>query len=252
MKIFSFSYTQWLLAVWLCVFSNTSLSNGDFMRIAVASNFVEPLREIVSAFEAQYDASVKISAASSGKHYAQIRHGAPFDVFLSADEDKVDRLISSGQVLATDSLIYSQGLLALYSNKPQFWPVTLKTLQHTNVRLAIANPKLAPYGLAAKSLLDNIKLDPSTRIITGENIAQTFHFIHSGGADIGLVALSQLMQTQAHKQYHLIPIDSYPPILQKAAVLSASHHIKEARRFLAFLSRETARSIIQSYGYQTP
>lgn len=241
-----------LCIIALIFMSSASFSSAQSIRIAVAANFHQTLLEIAHAFEAQQDIRLSISSASSGKHYAQILHGAPFDVFLSADQDKVDRLIKRAHVQASDSIVYAQGQLALFSNKSEFWPVNWKSLKQENLRLAMANPKLAPYGMAAQNLLEHIGIAKTTKVITGENIAQAFHFANSGNADFGLVALSQLIEEQSNQSYQVMPQTLYKPILQKGAVLTNSKYKEQGRIFLKFLQSEKAKAIMQRFGYQSP
>ncbi|QIZ85561.1 molybdate ABC transporter substrate-binding protein [Bermanella marisrubri] len=228
------------------------MSIAQNLRIAVAANFHQTLLKLAHAFEAQHNIALSISSASSGKHYAQILHGAPFDVFLSADQDKIDRLISSDHVKEKDSFIYAQGQLALFSSNPKFWPMNLQSLKQENLRLAMANPKLAPYGMAAQSFLNHLGISKTTKMITGENIAQAFHFTNSGNADLGLVALSQLIKDQSKESYKVVPQTLYKPILQKGAVLHNSGYKEQGRIFLTFLQSKKAKAIMQRFGYQSP
>lgn len=235
----------------LCLLGS-AYSTAESIRVAVASNFQQTLVQIIDAFEAQHDISVSISSASSGKHYAQILHGAPFDLFFSADQDKINRLIASGHISSTDSWIYAQGKLVLFSKNSDVLPLSMASLGQANLRIAMANPKLAPYGVAAKNLLDHLQPDSSTTIIVGENIAQAFHFSNTQNADIGLVAMSQVIRNQARKHYLEVPQSLYPPILQKVGLIKNSKNKAPARLFLDFLDSNDSKKIILANGYRMP
>lgn len=229
------------------------------IKVAVASNFYEPMRELAQQFEQSSEHSIIISSASSAKLFSQIRMGAPFDILLSADEDKIDRLVMLELANETSTLLYAQGQLALYSNKPQYFPVQIQQINEPNITLAYANPDLAPYGLAAQSLFDSGKWQLKRPPIMGENISQVFHFVHSRSVDFGLVAYSHIRSKlygddnqDISQQYVIIPSELHPPILQKAAILKRSKQLAAAEEFMAFLQGEMATDIISEFGYLRP
>lgn len=255
-----------LLGAWF--FASTLLSamtHADTVRVAAASNFIAPMKNLVDVFQASTTHSIKVSHGSSGKLFAQISQGAPFDLFLSADQDKPERLLSNGLAISGTDFRYARGQLALLSaharqikkhppdiiNKKALSIDLLKQLKSAGFnRLAIANPKLAPYGasaqqfLIAQGLLDAVK----DKLVFGENIAQTYQFVYSGSADLGLVAHSQLKEGDL---YTLLPLEQYPAISQQAVLLKHGQDKIAAKEFMHFLQSAKARVIIRSYGYHT-
>lgn len=253
-----YSLSRFLIAVFFPLLLTVNISYAEKpIIVAVASNFVEPMREIQKKFEVDTDFKVKISSGSSGKMAAQIMQGAPFDVFLSADQAKPQWLYQQG--LAETPFTYAKGVLVLWSANP----LTVDDqgtilMTHAFHRLAMANPKLAPYGRAAESVLLKLNIlslkQPNLnrhRIVSGENVAQTFQFIASGNADVGLVAQSQvLMKGQLRSgSYWKIPVDWYAPILQDATLLTRAKEKPAARAFVEYLRAESTRQLIQSFGY---
>ncbi|GAB1257775.1 molybdate ABC transporter substrate-binding protein [Aurantivibrio plasticivorans] len=225
---------------------------ADTIRAAVASNFMAPMKEIVQSFEAQSEHKVLVSYGSSGKFYAQIQHGAPFDIFLSADSDKPLKLTEVN--LADDSgrFTYAIGRLVLMSS--QGGDAKQQLLDKQFKRLAIANPRLAPYGAAAHSALTSMGLWESAqpKLVMGENIAQTYQFVSSGNAQLGFIAASQIIDDGTlPASAWLIPESNHQTIAQDAVLLTRSTQ-KAAVDFLKFLRSDQAITIIQRYGYDTP
>jgi len=215
--------------------------------VAVASNFSVPAQAIQSAFLEQTDIEVNLAYGSSGKHYAQIILGAPFDVFLSADSHSPELLIKENKAIAVKA--YAQGQLAL-SGFIENKAVDENTLKRFNFKyLSIANPKLAPYGRAAKEALLHLGLWPldSEKLVTGENVGQAWRFVQSKAADFGLVAMSQVKAARmSAKQFWLVPRQYYSPIIQKAALISDN---EDALTFWRFLNSKKAEQIILNSGY---
>ncbi|WP_218962436.1 molybdate ABC transporter substrate-binding protein [Lacimicrobium alkaliphilum] len=219
--------------------------------MAVASNFKATLESLTGIFEQQHGHKITIISGATGKQYGQILQGAPFDVFLAADARRPELLERQSKIVKNSRFTYAIGQLALYTPKhphptPEF--LTIGRFNH----LAIANPRLAPYGLAAQQYLQSLKLwQPlQTKLVRGENINQAWQFVHSGNAEAGLLALSQLLQADISKDYYcLLPADDYAPVVQQAVVLKIS---PEATAFSDFLQSDTARKVIAQWGYTLP
>ncbi|MDG1027055.1 MAG: molybdate ABC transporter substrate-binding protein [Gammaproteobacteria bacterium] len=224
---------------------------GDRLNVAVASNFAAPMEEIKKVFESRSEHELVIVRGSSGKHYAQIRNGAPFDVFLSADQARPQRLLEEGIAIQGTLGTYALGRLALWSRKNGL-NLGREYLSNTDnyETLAIANPRLAPYGLAAAEVLEAIGLqsDLNIKMVTGENIAQTYQFVYSGNADIGLVAYSQTLSPAVRGQGSswLVPSEYHHAIRQDMVLLTES---LAAREFAAFMDSDLAREILTDQGY---
>lgn len=224
------------------------------VRVAVASNFAETIRAIAERYEEQTGHSVLISTGSTGKHYAQIRHGAPFDVFLAADSRRPVLLENEGIAQPGSRYTYAIGKLVLWSPKAGMVDKHGQVLDQGGFRyLAIANPKLAPYGRAAQQLLESRGLwaDMQGRLVRGENIGQTYQYVASGNAELGLVAYAQISQPDlvVTGSFWLIPQDLYYPIEQQAVLLKDKDI---ARDFLNFVRSGEGQTIIRSYGYGVP
>lgn len=247
------------LLLMLLVFGGISQAQSEEIRIAVASNFTNAMRAIAQEFEQSSKHKLKISYGSSGKFVAQIQHGAPFDVFFSADQDKVHALRQRGLIVSGSQFTYALGSLVLWSSKEGFineanYQQRLRSGSFS--KLAIANPKLAPYGLAAVQTLDQLSLKETTQSkwIQGENIAQTYQFVSSGNADLGFVALSQLAQPgqTAKGSMWKVPNELHMPIRQDAVLLKHGKDNIAAKALLEFLQSDQGRAMIQSYGYIFP
>ncbi len=231
------------------------------LNVAVAANFLSPALEISETFEAETGIAVTISSGSTGKFYAQIRHGAPFDVFLAADSESITKLIDQGWAVANDRLTYAVGQLVLWSPDSEQLSdqeTAVAVLQEGRFdRLAMANPLVAPYGAAAQDVLAHLNLAsawPDKRI-QGQSIGQAYQFVASGNADLGFVALSQTISTNGDDppvrgSTWLPPQSWYRPLTQDAARLTKSTNPEQARAFLRFLRSPDAKAIMARYGYQ--
>ena len=223
------------------------------VHVAVASNFATTLAGLSPLFEQTSGHSLTISAASSGKLFAQIRHGAPFDVLLSADEDKPRRLAEQFPETAQTRMTYAIGNLALWH--PNHSVYSLTDLINTNNSvdiIAVANPRLAPYGLATRHTLAALSISPK-RTVMGENISQTYRFIESGNAPLGFIALSQAIATGLpDTQYFQIPETYHPSIRQDAILTLKGVSNPAAQAFLHFLTSPEAQARIRQQGYDTP
>lgn len=230
----------------------TGIAFAEPLRLAVASNFTSPIQKLAPIFEQETGHKIQLSFGSSGKFFAQIQHGAPFDVFLSADQAKPDKLIEKGLALESSQIIYAKGALALWSASLKSVEPIDKTLLEAR-KIAIANPKLAPYGKAAKETLTKLALWSKLKgkLVQGENIGQTYQFTYSKNADVGFVALSQVLAGDVKGHYWKVPNSYHSAIKQSAVVLSSSHQKEVANAFLAFLMRADIQQKIASFGYQT-
>lgn len=242
-----------LLAIWLLLpLSNTQAGN---LTLAVAANFTDTTASLVETFEASTGHRVTASFGSTGKLYAQIRNGAPFDVFMAADAQRPQLLESDGMAVHGSRFTYARGKLVLWSPETAAFISPIAYLNEQSFsRLAIANPKTAPYGLAAQQVLEHLELwSPlQPKLVRGDSIAQTFQFIASGNAQAGLVALAQVKAwPNQDGTLWRIPQSYYAPIDQQAILLKRSADNAAARDWLAFLQSPDAVAIIQGYGYDT-
>lgn len=228
-------------------------ADGEDLNIAVASNFNLPMRELAAEFEKTTQHNVRLSFGSSGKFFAQIQHGAPFHLFFSADQDKPLALERDNKIKQGSRFTYAVGSLVLWSSKKNFLDNPVQRLQSDDFnKLALANPKLAPYGKAALQVLENLKVHQTTKPkwVLGENIAQTFQFVATGNADIGFIATAQLVDKN-NGSFWFVPFELYQPILQDAVILKQGEELGAAIEFMNFVKQKNAQAIIQSYGYTT-
>lgn len=235
---------------------DSKTSSESSVHLAVAANFGVPIRKLAEMFEQQTGYKTVISVGSTGKLAAQIHHGAPYDLFLAADDETPTTLVSQHVAIADTAMTYAIGKLVLWG--PNITkPLTENTLkQGEYTTLAYANPRLAPYGRAAQEVMQTLAIKPSAqqRWVTGESIAQTFQFVRSGNADIGFIALSQVMPMAPQKRATLwkVPENMYQPIRQNAVLLTRANNNTAAHAFLAFLKSPIARHKIREFGYSTP
>lgn len=218
--------------------------------VAVAANFAEPAQAIARAFQAATGHEAKISPGASGQLYAQIAHGAPYQVLLSADAERPLKAEQAGLGVAGTRFTYATGRLALYSATPgRASPAVLMSGRFA--RLAIADPAVAPYGVAALETLSamGVKDRFKDRLVMGTSIAQAYQFTATGAADLGFVALSQVIG-QPRNRYWLVPASRHQPIAQQAILLKPGAGDPAAVAFLAFLRGPKARAIIRHYGYE--
>lgn len=221
--------------------------------LAVAANFSVPARAIATQFEQVTGHKILVSQGSSGKLYAQIRNGAPFDVFLSADQKHPQLLLEQGLAVVDSRFTYAHGALALWSAKNDMMLDEHVLARQEFKKIALANPDLAPYGLAALQALESMKLDKALqkKMVYGENISQTYQFVASGNAELGFVALSQVFTNEdAHGgSYWRIPSLLHEAIAQDAVLLLQGSNNEAAQAFMNYLSSAEAVEIITRYGY---
>ena len=227
---------------------------ADKLRVAVASNFALTMAKLADNFESKSNHQLLISSQSTGKHYAQIQQGAPFDLFFAADSQHPLLLEQQGIAKTDSRFTYAVGKLVLWGPTAATEAELRKTLQQGEFNyLAIANPKLAPYGLAAQQALQQLNLwdNLRTRMVQGENIGQTMQFIHSGNAQLGFIAQAQLLQLDHYQRgaNWQIPQSLYRPIEQQAVLLTDSD---ASRAFVDYIKTPSALNIIRNSGYGTP
>jgi molybdate transport system substrate-binding protein len=230
------------------------ISKADTTLVAVAANFTKPMTDIAEAFEKTTGHSAKLSFGSSGKFVAQIENGAPFEVFLSADDKAPAKLEQSGFAVANSHFTYAIGKLVLWSATANLVDAQGEILSKGGFKhLALADPKLAPYGAAALEVLKNKnllnKLQPL--FVQGENIAQTYQFVSTGNAELGFVALSQVIDNGkiSSGSAWQIPENLYTPLHQEAVLLKKGEDNPAALALMQFLKSPEAKAIISKYGY---
>ncbi|MGR9107210.1 MAG: molybdate ABC transporter substrate-binding protein [Gammaproteobacteria bacterium] len=225
-------------------------------RIAVAANFTGVTQDLGPVFENQTGHKLKFSYGSTGKLYAQIENGAPYDAFLAADTQRPLKAVKEGLALPDTYFIYATGKLLLWSAKNNAFEQGEEYLKTADfARVAIANPKTAPYGLAAQQVMEHIGIRENLqpRLVRGDSISQTFQFVATGNAAIGFVAYSQIKVWKGEPgTVWDIPSGYYAPIDQAAVLLKPGERNPAASEFLDFLKSEAALKIIQNYGYSTP
>ncbi len=233
-------------------------ASGNEIHVAVAANFYNPFRQIVKLFEEKTDHQVKIISGSTGKLYAQIRHGAPFELFLAADSRRPRLLEKEGDAVPGTRLTYALGRIALWSaDSAMISPVGTATLRQKNFsHLAIANPKTAPYGKAAVQTLKQLGLWSQIRpqVVQGENISQTFQFVSSENAQLGFVARSQILDPKNSRKGSRwdVPESFHDPLEQDVVLLQRGKDNPGAQALWRFLREDAAQRIITNYGYELP
>lgn len=240
------------LAVLAVVMTGSNAASAAQTPVAVAANFTEPGKQIATAFKAQTGHTAVLTFGSSGEFYAQIAHGAPYEVFLSADADRPKRAEQEGLGVAGSRVTYAVGRLALYSKTSGVAVNAGAVLASGNFdKLAIADPAAAPYGAAAVQTMKKLGVYDRVRgkIVTGTSISQTYQFVQTGAAELGFVAWSQVI-TQAGGSRWLVPSRDHDPIEQQAILLQAGARSPAAKAFLAFLKSPAAVAIIRKYGYE--
>ncbi len=236
------------ICVSLLLWAQPALSRADTITVAVAANFAPTLRLLAARFQLEQAHQVRVVTGSSGLLAAQIRHGAPYDLFYSADVSKPQALIEAGLASAHNRYTYAIGRLVLWSSQANLVDSRGQVLRTDFRRLALANPKLAPYGLAALDVLTALKLIDITRTrwVMGENIAQTYQFVATGNADLGFIALAQWQENPDIGSYWLVPSTLHQAIRQDALLL---HDTPASRAFWQFLRSTSAQEEIRRAGY---
>jgi len=245
------------LAGFMCLVFFWSTAQAEDVHVAVAANFAVPLKALAADFEKSTGHKLLLSAGASGKLYAQIKSGAPFDVFLSADDETPARLEKEGAAVAGSRFTYAIGKLALWSANPAMVDAQGRVLASGNFKhLALASPSLAPYGAAAVQTLKRLGLLEAlkSRIVQGESIGQTYSFVATGNAELGFVALSQIFENGRiiKGSAWIVPTDLYQPLRQDAVLLLPGRDNAATKAFLTFLKTDASRTVLRSFGYETP
>lgn len=231
-----------------------AMASAAEVGVAVAANFARPMAQIAERFRAATGHTVRMSVGSTGRLYSQIVAGAPFDVLLAADAGTPARLVAEGQARAEDRFTYAIGQLVLWSPQPGLVDEEGAVLATgTFDRLAIANPRLAPYGAAAMDVLRARGLADrlAPKLVTGDSIAQAFQFVATGNAALGFVAMSQVAAPNERRRgsMWLVPQALYTPIRQDVVLLKRGADRPAARALLVFLRSPEARTLITDWGY---
>ncbi|MCB1488369.1 MAG: molybdate ABC transporter substrate-binding protein [Bauldia sp.] len=239
------------IAVALAV-ASCGAARADDVNVAVAANFTDAANEIGALFAEKTGHKAVFSFGSTGQLYTQINQGAPFAVFLAADQARPAKAVEEGFGVAGSVFTYATGKIVLYSTDPELvkGEDTLKTAGFE--KIAIANPETAPYGTAAVEAMKALGVYDAlaAKIVQGTNIAQTFQFVETGNAEIGFVALSQVATSEAGSRW-IVPDELYSPIAQDAVLLKGGDGNEAATAFIAFLKGPEANAVKEKYGYGT-
>ena len=232
---------------------------ADTLNAAVAANFTKTIEEIGAGFKAKTGHEVKFAFGPTGKLYAQIKNGAPFDLFFAADTEKPEALLKEDLVKKDSYFVYARGVLALYSptlSVKDDYKAVLEKAEFNH--LSIANPKTAPYGQAAEEVMNTLGVYDAVKpkIVNGESIAHAFQYVQTGNAELGFVALSQQVDPKSpayHKgQYWLPAQDMYAPIDQAEKKKKKAENNPVAQQFMDYLRSDEGRKVIERYGYSIP
>ncbi|MBK3466130.1 molybdate ABC transporter substrate-binding protein [Pseudomonas sp. MF6776] len=230
-------------------------AQADEVQVAVAANFTAPIQAIAADFEKDTGHKLVAAYGATGQFYTQIKNGAPFEVFLSADDTTPEKLEREGDTVKGSRFTYAVGTLALWSAKDGYVDTKGEVLKKNEYQhLSIANPKTAPYGLAATQVLEKLKLTEATKtkIVEGQNITQAYQFVSTGNAELGFVALSQIYKEGkvTSGSAWMVPASLHDPIKQDAVILSKGKDNAAAKALVEYLKGPKAAAVIKSYGYQ--
>lgn len=231
------------------------LAHAAEVSVAVAANFTVPMQKLAAAFEQASGHKARLSFGSTGRFYAQVKNGAPFQVLLAADDQTPARLEKEGLAVAGSRFTYATGRLVLWSASPGVVDERGEVLRQPGTgKLAIADPRLAPYGAAAVQVMERLGVAQALRprLVQGENIAQAYQFVLTGNAQMGFVALSQVMTDGRIEKGSAwrVPADLHAPIRQDAVLLNAGKDNPAAAALMAFLCSDAARAVIRAHGYE--
>jgi len=248
------SFRMCLAAILATLFLAPAL-RAETVQVAVAANFTAPMKQVADAFEKDTGHKVQLSSGATGKFYAQIKSGAPFDVFLSADAETPARLDAEGATVTGSRFTYATGRLVLWSPRAGVVDARGDVLRANTFRhLAIAAPRLAPYGAAAVQALGRLGLLAAIepKFVQGESIGQTFGFVSSGNAELGFVALSQVYENGQIKSGSgwVVPTDLHSPLRQDAVLLARGKDNPAAVALMRYLQTDRVRAMIRAYGYE--
>ncbi|AIR90614.1 molybdate ABC transporter substrate-binding protein [Pseudomonas cremoricolorata] len=242
-----------LLAIATLLTFNTACA--DEVQVAVAANFTAPIKALAADFQKDTGHTLVASYGATGQFYAQINNGAPFDVFLAADDTTPAKLEQEKAIVPGSRFTYAIGTLALWSAKTGYVDAKGDVLRKGDYKhLAIANPKAAPYGLAATQVLEKLKLTEATKpkLVEGQNITQTYQFVSTGNAELGFVALSQIYKDGkiSEGSAWIVPATDHEPIRQDAVILNKGKDNPAAQALVDYLKTPKATALIKSYGYE--
>lgn len=240
----------------LCGLMASPVQAGE-VSVAVASNFAAPMERLAPLFQKESGHTVKVTPGASGKLYAQIKKGAAFDVFLSADEELPKRLMQEGTAVVGSRFVYATGRLVLWSAQPGFVDDKGLVLNRGNFNLlAIPNPVNSPYGVAAKETLTKLTMwnAMQRKLDKGEDVIETYRFVASERAELAFIPLSQVMRDGkvSTGSWWLVPPEMHNPIRQSAVLLTAAKDPAASKAFLAFLKSEKAQKVMRGFGYELP
>ena len=233
----------------------TTLARADVVQVAVAANFTAPARALAEVFARTTGHEARLSFGATGAFYTQIKNGAPFDVLLAADDERPARLEKEGDTVAGSRFTYATGQLVLWSAKPGFVDDQGAVLKGGHFgKIAIANPKNAPYGAAAVEAMEKLGLAATLqpKLVTGESIGQTFNFIATGNAELGFVALAQVLEGGKLKSGSMwvVPAQYHAPIIQDAVILNRAASNPAAKAWMELLKTPQSKALIRRYGYE--
>lgn len=233
----------------------SAAAQAEVVQIAVAANFTAPARALAEIFARTTGHEAKLSFGATGAFYTQIKNGAPFDILLAADDERPIRLEKEGDTVAGSRFTYTIGQLVLWSAKPGLVDGEGAVLKGGNFnKIAIANPKLAPYGAAAVETMDKLGLAAALtpKLVTGESIGQTYNFIATGNAELGFVALAQVLDGGKLKSGSMwvVPAKYHAPIIQDAVILKRAAANPAAKAWMALMRSPNTQDFIRSYGYE--
>lgn len=233
----------------------SAAAQAEVVQIAVAANFTAPARALAEIFARTTGHEAKLSFGATGAFYTQIKNGAPFDILLAADDERPIRLEKEGDTVPGSRFTYAIGQLVLWSAKPGFVDGEGAVLKGGNFnKIAIANPKLAPYGAAAVETMDKLGLAAALtpKLVTGESIGQTYNFIATGNAALGFVALAQVLDGGKMKSGSMwvVPAKYHAPIIQDAVILKRAAANPAAKAWMALMRSPNTQDFIRSYGYE--
>ncbi|WP_061238352.1 molybdate ABC transporter substrate-binding protein [Ectopseudomonas composti] len=233
------------------------VAGADEVKVAVAANFTAPIQAIAPAFEKATGHKLLASFGATGQFYAQINNGAPFEVFLAADDSTPARLESEGKVVPGSRFTYAIGSLVLWSADASYLDGTDAALKAGQFKhLSIANPQAAPYGLAATQVLAKLGLSEALKgkLVEGQNITQAYQFVATGNAELGFVALSQVYEQGqvSSGSAWIVPDTLYQPIKQDAVILKPGANNPAAAALVQYLKSPEAAKVIESFGYKLP
>ena len=240
----------------LCWLMGSPVWSGE-VSVAVASNFAAPMERIIPLFQKESGHTVKLTLGASGKLYAQIKGGAPFGVFLSADEEMPKRLLQEGLAVAGSRFVYATGRLVLWSAQSNLVDDKGAVLNKGNFsKLAYADPLYSPYGVAAKETLTKLTVwnAMQRKLKKSESVTQAYQFAATENADLAFIALAQIMRDGkvAVGSWWLVPSELHNPIRQSAVQLTSAKDQAVAQAFLAFMKHEKARAVMRGFGYEFP